>query len=43
MQVYLKQYFELFSIFDDIDTGCATLTLIFSSMKVLSHILVAPD
>ena len=21
MQVYLKQYFELFSIFDDIDTG----------------------
>ena len=21
LQVYLKQYFELFSIFDDIDTG----------------------
>ena len=23
MQVYLKQYFELFSLFDDIDSGCA--------------------
>ena len=24
MQVYLKQYFELFSLFDDIDSGSAT-------------------
>ena len=23
MQVYLKQYFELFSLFDDIDSGYA--------------------
>ena len=23
MQVYLKQYFELFSLFDDIDSGLA--------------------
>ena len=24
MQVYLKQYFELFSLFDDIDSGSVT-------------------
>ena len=28
LQVYLKQYFELFSIFDDIDSGSASVCLL---------------
>jgi hypothetical protein len=31
--VYLKQYFELFSIFDDIDTGSNSLCLRLNGME----------
>jgi hypothetical protein len=32
--VYLKQYFELYSIFDDIDSGCAPILAIISDFDI---------
>lgn len=41
LQVYLKQYFELFSVFDDIDTGSGSSLCFCGSVSLTLSILPA--